>query len=124
MAFTYANHWQLNAAIRHGLVKEIGSELRWRPLSIGICFMYALIDLKDNTYFSRSPQHYPDNSYYEQTALRGALELSTAIRSSQFSLEIVYYLRLLDKGIIAYFDNTLTDLSLATASGLALVYRY
>lgn len=116
--------WQLNGAFRY-TVQELGwSAVQWRFLNIGVGFAYALIDLKSNNYFSKSPRNFPDSDYYEQTALRGILELSTQVYFPKQHIEVGYYLRLLDKGISAYYSSTNNDLRYYTSSGLAVILHF
>jgi len=98
--------------------------VQWRFLNFGAGFIYALIDLKSNNYFSKSPRNYPDSDYYEQTALRGVLELSTQVYFLRPGIEVGYYLRLLDKGIAAYYNSTNNDLRYYTSSSLALIFHF
>lgn len=118
------SNWQLNGVLRYTCKEFAGSFVRWRAIGFGAGFIYAFIDLKSNNYFSRSPKQYPDSEYYEQTAFRGLLELSTAVYLPDGSIGISYYLRFLDKGLAAYYDDSKNDLRYYTSSGLGLLYKF
>lgn len=116
--------WQLNSMFRYTAAERVWSVAQWKILNLGIGFIYSLIDLKSNNYFSRSPRHYPDSEYYEQTALRGILELSTEVYFPKPQVEVGYYIRLLDKGVGAYYNSKNNNLYYYTSAGLALIFHY
>lgn len=116
--------WQLNSVFRYETAEVEWSAARWKVVNLGIGFTYALIDLKNNKYFSRTPRQYPESDYYEQTALRGILELSSEVYFPNQHIEVGYYLRMLDKGLGAYYNSKNNNLYYYTSSGLALIFRY
>lgn len=115
--------WQLNCMFRYMAMQMAWNSLQWRALGFGAGFTYALNDLKGNNYFSSSPSHFPED-YYEQTALRGILELSTEVYFSGQQIEVGYYLRLLDKGLGAYYNSKSHNLRYYTSSSLALIFHF
>ncbi|MES2801629.1 MAG: hypothetical protein V4654_04005 [Bdellovibrionota bacterium] len=109
---------------RYTMAEPVWKVAKWRALNLGIGFIYALIDLKSNNYFSSTPRGFPDSDYYEQTALRGMLEISSEVYFPKQHIELGYYLRLLDKGLGAYYNSKNNNLHYYTSSGLAVTFHY
>ncbi len=119
-----ATRWQLNTMFRGIVFEHTWDAVQWKALTLGAGFVYALIDLKSNKYFSRSPREYPDSGYYEQTALRGVLELSSQIYLKKQNFSLAYSIRVLDRGIVAYNNSTNNDLRFYTSAGLAVIFNF
>lgn len=93
----------------------------WRPLQFGI-FTSRSWDKKH--YFLKSPTKYPYTDYYDQTAFRSGLEISTTISFFPSRLALAYHFRILDTGIIAIYNNSSRDLQYYISSGFSLQYLF
>lgn len=93
----------------------------FHPLEIGLFVTYSL-DTKN--YFLVSPSKYPYNSYYDETALRWGFEISNSIYFPQKSLSATYHIRVLDTGLIAFYNNDRKDLQYYISSGFSLRYHF
>lgn len=112
---------QINLAYRYAVWNIPWKNKIWKPASIGFNTIYA-VD-RDN-FFIESPKKFPSDGYYEQTALRAALELGSSMIFLETNLELIYYLRFLDNGLIAFYNNNRRDLQYYTSSGIGLSYHF
>ncbi len=93
----------------------------FHPLEIGLFVTYSL---DSENYFLVSPSKYPYNSYYDQTALRWGFEVSNSLYFPSKSLSATYHIRILDTGLIAFYNNDRKDLQYYISSGFSLRYHF
>ena len=110
---------QVNLAYRRSIWLLLWDEHHFSPVQLGF-FVVTAID--NDSYFYTSPSKYPDKGYYDQTAYRYGLEYSTSYAYHQY--EFSYYLRVMDTGIIALYNNAHRDLQYYLSSGLSAAYRF
>ena len=112
---------QINFVYRYAHWKFERGSLLWRPLHIGP-FLSLTTDQK--RFFLMSPEKYPEDGYYEQTALRGGAEIGTTVLFCKARLAFALYFRLLDNGMVAIYNNRTRDLQYFSSSGLGLQYHF
>jgi hypothetical protein len=112
---------QVNIAYRYSHWHVRREDTVWSPMQVGI-FLTRSMD--GGHYFRASPAKYPSADYYDQTALRGGLEFSTAILFESTHIGFAYSLRVLDSGLVAIYNNANRDLQYYISSGLALRYQF
>lgn len=112
---------QLNTAYRYARWRFERPDILWKPLHIGLFTLYSL---DQKRFFVKSPSRYPEDGYYEQTALRGGLEIGTTILFVKSKIGLASYLRVLDNGVIALLNNVHRDLQYYSSSGVALQYQF
>jgi hypothetical protein len=113
--------FQINLSYRYSIWNIPWKNKIWKPATLGVNAMYAL-DQKN--YFVESPDKYPSDDYYEQTGLRGAVEFGSSMIFLHSNLELIYYLRFLDNGLVAFYNNNRRDLQYYTSSGIGLSYHF
>lgn len=115
------DRYQSNFAYRYSLWKVERHEKIWVPIQIGI-FTVRTWDL--DHYFLTDPDQYPYSNYYDQTAFRWGIEFGSVIIYPQHSMSLAYYLRILDTGLIAIYNNAHKDLQYFSSSGLSIRYHF
>lgn len=111
---------QLNAAYRYGYWHVPWQEKRWTPQA-GVFTIYSL-DQKH--FFTESPGKYPSPNYYDQTSYRWGLEFGFTLAFLSTGLDAGYRFRILDTGVIAFYNNGHRDLQYYCSSALELRYNF
>lgn len=109
LAYRYA-HWQHK--FDHGL---------WMPFQVGL---FAVYSLDGQHYFTKSPDKYPYNNYYDQTAIRCGVELGSQMDIWELPISLAYHIRVLDAGLVAIYNNANKDLQYHISSGVSLRYLF
>ena len=94
---------------------------KWRPVQFGTFLTYAM---NNDRFFVKSPAIFPDEKYYEQTALRIGIEVGTDITFEKYPVSVGTYLRWLDAGIIAFYNNPRRDQQYYVSSSLSIQYKF
>ena len=116
------NHYaQLNLAYRYSRWQYDRPKVFWKPLHIGLFLLYST---DQQRFFTKSPSKYPEDGYYEETALRGGVELGSTVLLRHSRLGFAMYMRILDNGIVATLNNVYRDLQYYTSTGLGLQYQF
>ena len=111
---------QLNLAYRHSPWQITWDDQKWNPVLIGI---FGVVSLDNEDFFMSSPSKYP-GGYYDQTAYRYGFEFGSKYGFSGHHIELSYYLRILDSGLVALYNNAHRDLQYYMSSGLSLFYLF
>jgi hypothetical protein len=114
------NH-QINFGYRWSPWKVQISKLRWAPVQVGV---FALATLNEKEYFTESPTVFPSEDYYDQTAVRTALQLSSTLYFAGGQAAVVYHLSILENGLIAMYNNNWQNLKYFWSSGLGLQFFF
>lgn len=77
-----------------------------------------------HNYFMTSPDKYPYEQYYDETALRYGLEFGSTMTFKDYNFAVAYRLRILDSGLIAVYNNKNRDLQYYISSGVSLQYVF
>lgn len=96
-------------------------ELSWRPSQFGIFTTYAM---NNDRFFFNSPSVYPEDNYYEQTKFRYGIEFGTDITFNKHPISLGIYMRWLDVGLIALFNNQHRDQQFYFSSAVSLQYHF
>lgn len=113
---------QSNLAYRYSpWIEPVLTDKIWRPIRVGV---FGLFSWDEKTYFTNSPSYYPTPGYYDQTALRLGLEVGTSMTLPSRNLSVAYFIRVLDSGMIAFYNNTRKDLQYYISSSLSLRYHF
>lgn len=123
-AYPYDNvdYGQTNFAYRYSPWKmSLSSQVQWQPAYFGIFLVHSW---DQSHYFMKSPSKYPYEGYYDETALRPGFEWATSFGFQPQKLEIVYSLRIVDGGLIAWHNNSSDDMKFFVSSGVSLQYRF
>lgn len=115
------DYGQINMAYRYSRWQVQHYERLWTPMQVGVFLTRAL---PTKQYFKASPSKYPSADYYDQTALRGGLEFGTSVMFSKTNLGVAYHMRVLDAGLIAFYNNAHRDLQYYVSSALSLRYQF
>lgn len=123
-AYSNASHTELqsNLAYRYSpwIVAVLDDKI-WNPIQIGL---FGLFSWDEKTYFTNSPSHYPTPGYYDQTALRLGVEFGTSLLLPNSRWSVAYFIRVLDSGLIAFYNNDRKDLQYYISSSLSLRYHF
>jgi hypothetical protein len=111
---------QFNGIYRYSAWNFETPKLYWQPLTVGA---FAICSLDSKRFFVKSPDKYPAD-YYEQTQLRGGIEFGTNVMLKSARVSFAIYLRVLENGMVALFNNAHRDLQYYSASGFALHYQF
>lgn len=112
-----ANRYQLNGGYHFTPWRLTVGGRVLEPLHLGVMVLYAL---DRTTYFEVSPPRYPEENYYEETAIRPALVMGTGLTMFEERVHFIYELALVDTGILAGFNNEWTETRYFFASGMKL----
>lgn len=93
----------------------------WTPVQVGL---FAVRSWNRKKYFVRTPSEFPYEGYYDQTAFRAGLEFGTLIHWKGSRLSLGYFLRVLDIGLVAIYNNAYQDLQYYSSSGFTLRYVF
>lgn len=115
------NQYQTNLLYRYSGWEITGNNKTWRPLQVGV---FTIRSWDRENYFTKSPDQYPYEGYYDFTAFRAGLEVSNTLIFNQSRIAISYRFRILDNGIVAVYNNSHKDLQYYISSGLALSYLF
>jgi hypothetical protein len=115
------NFWQSNIAYRYAIWKFNYEQIVWTPLQPGL-FLVASLDREK--YFVESSPRYPYPNYYDQTAVRGGLELGTKLAWKNSPTTLVVYLRMIDGAILALYNTSKNEFQYYLASGVSLQYDF
>ena len=100
---------------------EIDQNKVWRPLQFGF---FTVRSWDGRNYFLTSPEKYPYEQYYDETALRYGAEFGSTFTFTDYHIGISYSLRILDSGFIALYNNKSRDLRYYISSGLSFQYVF
>lgn len=114
-------YYQSSLLYRYSRWTEALGDYNWRPLQIGLFMTYAM---NNTRFFTRSPSIYPAKNYYEQTKLRYGVEVGTDIAFKKYPLNIGIYMRWLDVGLVALFNNQQRDQQFYFSSAVSLQYKF
>jgi hypothetical protein len=113
-------HYQMNLGYRWSPWKTQTSSVVWAPLHFGF---FLIGSLDQSQFFTELGDTYPDD-YYDENAIRAALQLGSSLFFNRGKLAVVYYLTVLENGIIAIYNNDWKNLTHFWSSGLALQYFF
>jgi len=113
---------QSNLAYRYSpwIVPVLNNKI-WHPIQVGL---FGLFSWDEKTYFTDSPSYYPTPGYYDQTALRLGVEFGTSLLLPNNQWSVAYFIRVLDSGLIAIYNNDRKDLQYYISSSLSLRYHF
>ncbi len=110
-------NYQINLGYRWSPWQVPISNWAWAPLQLGFFLMGAL---NNREYFTESSEVYPSEDYYDQTAVRGALQISSGFYFPKEKAALIYHFSILENGLIAIYNNDWRNLSYFWASGFSL----
>ena len=111
--------YQSNLAYRYSPWRVSCVNFNWEPIQIGAFALYSW----DRRFFLKTPDKYPTDNYYEQTAFRWGLEQGSSFSFLNERWHLALTLRIIDNGIVAIYNNANRDLQYYLSSGLRLEYR-
>lgn len=114
-------YYQTNISYRYSRWSVPWENRNWIPIQIGV---FTIRSLDKHNYFVKSPSEYPSDGYYDATAFRWGLLYGTALEFPESHFGIAYYIKILDNGIIALYNNSQMDLQYYISSGIGLHYIF
>lgn len=114
-------YYQSNIAYRYSHWEVPWENRIWIPVQIGV-FTVRSLDRKN--YFVKSPSEYPSDGYYDATAFRWGFLYGTAIEFPESHFSVAYYIKVLDNGLIALYNNSRMDLQYYISSGIGIHYIF
>jgi hypothetical protein len=112
-----SENYQINLGYRWSPWQVPVSTWRWAPAQLGIFLMGTL---NNREYFTESPDIYPSDDYYDQTAVRGAFQISSGFYFRKEKAAFIYHFSILENGLIAIYNNDWRNLNYFWASGFSL----
>ncbi|MGE0526417.1 MAG: hypothetical protein AB7G93_05190 [Bdellovibrionales bacterium] len=96
-------------------------QVSWAPLRLGVVILGSL---DNDRYFLKSPEQYPADNYYEQTAIRWGIQLGTSAFLARRRLELGLHTMILDSALVALYNNLHEDLSYFFSSGVLIKFHF
>lgn len=112
---------QINFSYRYSRWTIPWENKNWIPAQVGV---FTVRTLDRHNYFVRSPSEYPTDGYYDATAFRWGFLYGMALEFPDSHFSVAYFVKILDNGIVALYNNSNMDLQYYISSGIGFQYIF
>ena len=118
----YIHQFNTSAEYSWFKAKRINRYFAWTPLTTGTGLVYTV----NREFFVESPDHYPEKSYYQQTALHALLMIGSQLRAKIKNVRVYgeYFISVTDTYIMAQFNNSKWSSHYCCSVGFSLIFPF